>query len=320
MVTGTTWWFIASCGVSKETAIVLLLALAWDTVFGEPPGWAHPVIWLGRMVELFKRLAPTKGQYRQLFYGLFGVLLSVGLAFWLTSLLVNLLQNAPAPVRWLIEVYLFKGCFSLRMLAQVGLKVAGYVKVGDIDVARTELCSLVSRDTTKLNQDLILAATIESIAENTTDSFVAPLFFYALLGLPGVLTYRLVNTFDSMVGYRGKYEYLGKTAARLDDILNFVPARLTTLLFILNAPLYQADSVHACKIARRDHHRTASPNAGWTMAAMAGALHVRLEKIGFYTLGDPEAVLSPALVSQAVRAMYLVATELSLLLGLVTLI
>ncbi len=320
MVTGTIWWFIASCGVSKDTAIILLLALAWDTVLGEPPVWAHPVVWMGRIVELFKGLAPTKGQYLQLFYGLFGVLLSVGLVFWSASFLVSLLQTAPAPVRWLIEAYLFKGCFSLRMLAQVSLKIAGSVKRGDIDLARTELRSLVSRDTSKLNRDLILAATIESIAENTTDSFVAPLFFYALLGLPGVLAYRLVNTFDSMVGYRGSYEYLGKAAARLDDILNFLPARLTVLLFILNAPLYRADAVRAWKISWRDHRRTASPNAGWTMAAMAGALHVRLEKIGFYRLGDNEALLSPALVGRAVKAMYLVAIELSLLLGLVALL
>lgn len=196
------------------------------------------------------------------------------------------------------------------MLAGVGLKIARLLKFGDLAQARFEMRSLVSRDTSRLNEDLIVAAIVESIAENTTDSFVSPLFFFFLLGLPGVVAYRLVNTFDSMVGYRGKYEYLGKTAARLDDVLNFIPARLTALLFVLNARFYDGDTAHAWRIMWRDHKRTASPNAGWTMAAMAGALHVRLEKSGHYSLGDDEHLLLPSLVPHTVKAMYLVSLEL----------
>jgi adenosylcobinamide-phosphate synthase len=294
----------------SDNIIVLGLALLWDTFLGEPATPLHPVVWLGRLVKLFKRFAPAQGQQRQLVYGLIGVIVSIGLVYTLTRSLVEVLQLAPAPGRWLVETYLCKSCFSLRMLAAEGYKIANQLKRRDIEAARLELRSLVSRNTAKLNDDLIIAATIESIAENTTDSFVAPLCFYALLGLPGMLTYRLVNTFDSMVGYRGTYEFLGKVAARLDDILNFIPARLTALLLILNAPLYEADSKHAWKIARRDHNRTASPNAGWTMAAIAGALHIQLEKVGYYTLGDNEGLLLTSMISQTIKAMYLVALEL----------
>lgn len=287
--------------------------MVWDTFLGEPPAWAHPVVWLGQFVELFKRFAPTQSRQLQLLYGLIGTLGAVGAVFWLTHTLVNLLQLAPAPGRWLVEAYLFKGCFSLRMLAGVALKITGLLKRGELEAARLELRSLVSRDTSKLNENLIIAATIESVAENTTDSFVSPLFFYLLLGLPGVLAYRLVNTFDSMVGYRGKYEFLGKTAARLDDILNYVPARLTAGLFVLTAPLYSGDMAHAWKILRRDCRKTASPNAGWTMAAIAGAFHVQLEKIGYYKLGDDKGLLLPILVTHTIKAMYLVVVTLSFL-------
>lgn len=295
----------------SDGVVVLVLALLWDTFLGEPPAWAHPVIWMGKIVELFKKYAPKQNPHLQLIYGFFGVLVAVAMVYEATYWLVILLRLAPAPGRWLIEAYLLKGCFSLRMLAEVGLKIARLLKFGDLTKARFEMRSLVSRDTSRLNEDLIVAAIVESIAENTTDSFVSPLFFFFLLGLPGVIAYRLVNTFDSMVGYRGKYEFLGKTAARLDDVLNFIPARLTALLFVLNAPFYDGDSRNAWRIMLRDRKRTASPNAGWTMAAMAGALHVRLEKNGHYSLGDEEALLLPSLVPHTVKAMYLVSLELS---------
>jgi adenosylcobinamide-phosphate synthase len=132
-----------------------------------------------------------------------------------------------------------------------------------------------------------VAATIESVAENASDSFVAPLFWFALLGLPGAVFYRAVNTLDAMIGYRGKYEWLGKTAARLDDALNFVPARITAGLLLAAAWLQRRDVRRAMRILARDGSRTETPNAGRPMAAMAGVLGVELTKPGHYRLGDP---------------------------------
>jgi adenosylcobinamide-phosphate synthase len=179
---------------------------------------------------------------------------------------------------------LFKTMFSWRTLHQAGERVRQPLAAGDLDGAREGLRWLVSRDTAGLDAPLLAAAAIESLAENASDSVTAPLLAYALLGLPGACAYRAVNTLDAMVGYRGRYEYLGKVPARLDDLLNLVPARLTGLLIVAAAALCSADARQAWQTLQRDHAATDSPNAGYPMAAIAGALGVRLEKAGHYCL------------------------------------
>ncbi len=299
-----------------EYLVALLVALAFDQLFGEPPARLHPVVWMGYLVKFWDRLAPKKNSNLQLLYGLFTLFLSVGGLFWLSSWFLDWLRGYSQVATLILEAYLLKGSLSVRMLGEAGLKIRHLLKDGKLDEARFEMRSLVSRDTSKLNDQLIIAAAVESVAENTTDSFVSPLFFFALLGVPGALAYRLTNTFDSMIGYRGRYEYLGKAAARLDDILNFIPARFTACLLIISAGLYKADRRNAWRIARRDHRNTSSPNAGWTMAAMAGALHARLEKSGHYSLGDDERPLSINQINQAVAALYFVVLETVALYGL----
>jgi adenosylcobinamide-phosphate synthase len=144
---------------------------------------------------------------------------------------------------------------------------------------------LVSRDTTTLDAPRIAAATIESVAENSSDGVVAPLFAYALLGLPGAFAYRWLNTIDSLWGYRDPArEWLGKAGARADDIANWLPARLTALLLVV-ASFWCGQPGQAWRIWQRDARHTASPNAGHPMSAMAGALGVELEKMGHYQLG-----------------------------------
>jgi adenosylcobinamide-phosphate synthase len=199
----------------------------------------------------------------------------------------------------LIEGSTLKPFFALRMLVEAGRVVRLPLEQHDLPVARQALQCLVSRDRSQLTAELIAAATIESLAENLSDSIVAPLFYYTLFGLPGAALYRLFNTFDSMVGYHGRYEYLGKAAAQLDDLLNLLPSRLTALLIISAAPLFSGDQRRAWHIWLRDAHKTASPNAGHPMAAMAGALGVLLEKVGHYALGDAEQALAPSSIKQA---------------------
>ena len=146
---------------------------------------------------------------------------------------------------------------------------------------------LVSRPTSDLDRGQVASAAIESAGENLTDAFVAPLVCYLALGLPAAYVYRTVNTADAMIGYReGALEYFGKASARLDDVLNLVPARLSALAIVVLAGLVGADVRGAWQIMWRDHGRTASPNAGWTMSAMAGALGIVLEKPGAYRLGE----------------------------------
>ncbi|MDO8635730.1 MAG: adenosylcobinamide-phosphate synthase CbiB, partial [Dehalococcoidia bacterium] len=205
------------------------------------------------------------------------------------------------PVYWLLNyawtvspvVYMIAGgvllkiSFSLRFLVQSAMKIKSLLEVDKIDDARFNLRSLVSRDTGSLDKPHMVSAAIESVAENVTDSFIAPLFYFLILGVPGAIAYRVVNTLDAMIGYHGRYEYLGKAAARLDDALNYIPARLTALLIVASAFLTgKKNGVNAWRILCRDNDQTESPNAGWPMSAMAGAMNVQLEKEGFYKLGD----------------------------------
>jgi adenosylcobinamide-phosphate synthase len=179
---------------------------------------------------------------------------------------------------------LLKTTFAWRALHRAAGGVWQPLAADDLDAAREKLSWLVSRDASLLDEPLIAAAAIESLAENASDSVVAPLLYYLLFGLSGAFAYRAVNTLDAMIGYHGRYEHLGKVPARLDDLLNLVPARLTALLIVAAALPGGADARQAWRVMWQDSRRTASPNAGWPMAAMAGALGVRLEKVGHYCL------------------------------------
>jgi adenosylcobinamide-phosphate synthase len=187
-----------------------------------------------------------------------------------------------------LEALALSCCLSVRGLWQAAAGVATCLERGDLAGARLALgFHLVSRPTADLDAGEVAAAAVESVAENLTDSIVAPALMYLLFGLPGAALYRAVNTADAMIGYReGALEHFGKLAARLDDVLNLVPARLAALALVVAAALTRGAPARAWSVMWRDHGRTASPNAGWTMAAMAGALGVRLVKREAYALGD----------------------------------
>jgi adenosylcobinamide-phosphate synthase len=269
--------------VSAGPPSLLLTGIAIDLIAGEPPSRTHPVVWIGRLIAAFDRAAPRRGSALQLAYGaaLSAVVVGgAGVAAGLAAPLGRL------PAGWLLQAWLLKSTFAVRALLAAGEEVRRALLAGELDGARTALRALVSRETSTLRASLVAAAAIESLAENLADSALAPWLAYACGGVPGAAAYRALNTLDSMVGYRGRYEYLGKAAARADDLANFVPARLGALLIAAAAPAGGGSVRRAWRIARRDHRRTASPNAGWTMAAMAGALGVSLEKTGHYRLGD----------------------------------
>ncbi len=188
----------------------------------------------------------------------------------------------------LVDGLVLKSMLSLRGLAACALAVGAELRRTDLTAARAAVGrDLVSRPTAALDAGQIASATVESVAENLTDAFLAPVLFFLAFGLPGAVAYRVVNTADAMIGYReGILLHFGRVAARLDDVLNLVPARVAALALVVAAPLAGGDGRRALATMRRDHARTASPNAGWTMAAMAGALGVALEKPGAYRLGD----------------------------------
>ncbi len=266
----------------------LLAAALWDALCGEWPSAAHPVVWMGRVCRACERVAPSSGPLRQWLWGL-AVALGVPAVFAGSALgLLAALASWPWAL-WLAEVWLLKAVFSVRGLGRESLALCAALDAADLRTARKRLRGLCSRDAEALDRGALVSATVESLAENASDSIVAPLFYLALFGVPGALFYRTVNTLDARIGYRGRYEYLGKASARLDDLLNLVPARLTAML-LLGAALLTGDNFRQpWRVMRRDAGSTASPNAGWPMAAMAAALQVRLEKPGHHVLGDGPA-------------------------------
>lgn len=262
------------------SGLLLLLALAVDRWLGEWPARFHPVVGFGAVVSAWLRRAPRTGRVGPFLQGLAIALLLPALAAGLAvAVQVHPLTHL------LGGLWLLKGSFAMRMLGSAGLRVAEDLERGDLPSAREGLRSLCSRDPSTLDAGELAAGAVESLAENASDSFVAPLVWYALLGLPGAVAYRAINTLDSMVGYRGEFEWLGKASARLDDLANLLPARLTALLLLLAAPSAAARA-SGLRTLRRDRGRTASPNAGWPMATMAGLLNRRLTKPGHYALGD----------------------------------
>lgn len=213
-----------------------------------------------------------------------GVAVLAGGAAWELSVLAAHLGAAGI----VLQALALKSTLSLRGLVVAARRVAGDLERGDLGAARASLARhLVSRPTATLGEGHVASAAIESVAENLTDGFVAPVCFFLAFGLAGAAVYRVVNTADAMFGYRdGVLEHFGKVAARLDDLLSLLPARFAAAMLVVGAALAGADAGSALRIGLRDRRLTASPNAGWTMAAMAGALGVALEKPDAYRLGD----------------------------------
>ncbi len=283
--------------------LILSVALAIDLALGEPSRIIHPVMWMGKVTSFLERGGTGRHPLAQLIYGLGMTLMAMGLFAIPTYFILFYLKSLSFVAYVIVGAMLLKSTFSLRKLWQVALKVKALLLSERMDEARFELRSLVSRDTRGLPEPLVVSATVESVAENLSDSFVAPLFYFLLLGVPGAMAYRVVNTLDAMVGYHGQYEYLGKFASKLDDVLNFVPARLTALLLVLAAFLSKGKSQSLWQTMLCEQAKTESPNAGWPMAAMAGGLGVQLEKVGHYRLEGGGARLMPGTIDAALKLM-----------------
>lgn len=272
------------------------LAIVLDLGFGDPPNAVHPVAWFGRLVSVFLRLAPKRGRWLPLVFGSGFVFASAATAAAGTYFLR---QTFLLPETWnvwqgllavLIEAVVLKCTFSMRGLYRAGQAVRGALARRDLESARALLGRhLVSRETSALDESQVAAATIESLSENASDSCLAPWLFYLAGGLPGAVMYRVINTCDAMMGYRDPdREWLGKAAARLDDLVNLVPSRITAWLIIAASGLLKLSPSGGARIWFRDRRLTASPNAGHPMSAAAGALGVRLEKVGHYCLAEEQ--------------------------------
>ncbi|TWU15294.1 adenosylcobinamide-phosphate synthase CbiB [Allorhodopirellula heiligendammensis] len=278
------------------TPAVILIAVTLDVAFGEPPNRWHPVAWMGSLISWWNRVwdsrfanvkkAAGRADHRcgEFLCGCGIVVVGAvlcGMLGWVVQ------ANANGGLGVLIQAMVLKCCFGFRSLQDAARSVATELLDKNLFKAREQLAfHLVSRDVSELSAAEVSAATIESVAENTSDSVIAPLLFFVVAGLPGALIYRFINTCDAMLGYRTeRLEWLGKPAARLDDVLNVLPARITALLMVA-ASVGHGDRVRAWKTWRSDARATASPNAGQPMSAAAGSLGVCLEKRSHYRIGS----------------------------------
>jgi len=259
--------------------VSIILALLIDRCWGEPPARLHPVVWMGHYLKRAGKGLPDRGPKMAFF---------LGTAYWLAGAVLVaaaygyaglVLARLPLWLDVSLTALLLKPLFALRMLLGEVAAVEQSLTQG-IDSGRARLALIVSRDTTQLDSSEVRESALESLAENLSDSVVAPLFWFAIFGLPGAAVYRFANTADAMWGYRGRWEWAGKFAARTDDLLNLVPARITALGLLLAGP----NRIAVLRRLPQEAARTASPNSGWPMGALALSLNVRLRKPRVYAL------------------------------------
>jgi adenosylcobinamide-phosphate synthase len=293
-----------------EVAIVLLGAFALDAVLGDPDWPCHPIRLIGSLIATGEQqLRRALASQRQECLRGAGLVFTVVIGAYFSALI--LLDVAAALSWWceqLLAIVIGSFCLARKSLKEHALAVLAPLQAGNFKKAQSMLGRMVSRDTNELTEAELVRGTVESIAENSSDGVIAPLLYMAIGGVPLALAYKAINTLDSMLGYHTeRYEYFGKAAARLDDVANFLPARLTALVlvgaaWIGNQFAYPFEASRAWSMARRDGRKHASPNAGYPEAALAGALGVQLGGSSSYfgknmekpTLGD---ALRPLTVS-----------------------
>ncbi len=299
-----------NCKVYTRDILIPLLAYLLDGFLGDPPNRWHPVAWQGQFLARVEHAAP-RGDTVRFVWGMETLAAGMGLSAAVAWGAMRLARALPWPLRLLFEAGLLKLALAAHGLDRAAGQVEAALRRDDVPEARRLLSwHLVSRDTADLSAEEVAGAAVESVAENLTDAFVAPLAAYALVGLPGVWAYRFCQTADSMWGYHdSQHEWLGKPAARLDDALNWLPARLaagllTAATWLVAGP---AAAANAWRTRRREARRTASPNAGQTMATMAGALGVTLTKRGHYALNGGDAAITPDVLARGRRIVRLAA-------------
>ena len=284
--------------------VILPLLVGWflDLIFGDPSKLPHPIVWFGKMIAFFEHRL-NKGSHRKLK----GALVAIGLisfVFIATSFLISslsfLIPHSSFLISALLIFYCLAGTTLIREVREVFLAVDRSLEEGRQQVAR-----IVGRDTSALSAQEVRTAALETLAENLSDGVIAPLFWFAILGVPGMLTYKMINTLDSMIGYKTeRYRDFGCWAAHIDDVANYIPARLTALLMAIASP-----QKGLLRFIWRNGRRHASPNSGYPEAALAGILNCRFGGPHYYFgqlfpkpyIGENERELTTADMKRAVR-------------------
>ena len=294
----------------------VILALVLDFCFGDPKNRYHPTVWMGRLMG---KLVPYARSINPLIEKINGMALLV-LVVTIVSILILSFSSTLKYVESLDLNGIYKILFLSLSVISVGIllkttiaikgmenhasKIMNALSKNDLDDARAKLSMIVKRNTKNLDKQHIISATLESISENIVDGITGPLFYYSIFGLVGAFVYRTVNTADSMMGYKTEiFRNVGWFAANCDKILNFLPSRLTSLVMVLSCIILKKDWRHSIHIMKRDGSKTESPNAGYPMATLAGALGIKFEKMEHYVLGDGNSEISERHFKSAISIM-----------------
>lgn len=259
-----------------SNVLAICIAFVIDACIGDPYWFPHPVKFIGKYIKWFERTF-YKNQKNIRFIGLLLTLTTVLLSFGLTVLILWIAAKVHIIVFWLINVLIMWTCIAHRCLGDEARKVYKGLRENDLDGARKQVGYLVARETDQLEEVQVCKAVIETVVENTSDGIIAPLFYMAMGGAPLGIAYKAINTLDSMVGYKNqRYKEFGYVSAKLDDLANYIPARITGVLMVIASFFLKLDYRQAFKILKRDRRKHASPNAGYPEAATAGALGIVL--------------------------------------------
>ncbi|MEK0321628.1 MAG: cobalamin biosynthesis protein [Nitrosopumilus sp.] len=294
-----------------EPIVIVAFALGMDFVFGDPKNKYHPTAWIGTLIAKLTPLAKNQNMYVEKLGGIFVVAITVGVVVTLLLILdagISLLTTdwVTIVVSGVVVVILLKTTIAIHGMEKHAKAVLESLDQNNLDMARTNLSMIVKRNTKNLDKNHVISGVLESISENTVDGITGPLFYFALFGLPGAFAYRVINTVDSMIGYKTDiFKNVGWFGATCDTILNYIPSRLTGLVMIISAAILQNNWKESYKIMIRDGKKTESPNAGYPMAALAGALETKFEKINHYKLGNGEIILTTEYVNSALTMMKL---------------
>lgn len=296
--------------------MMAIIAFIIDTAIGDPRSGFHPVVLIGRLISGIEKSIynPEDRNSTKLLKGTFLVFMVLYLTYAITVGLIEAARSLSGEyLCWAVQALLLSFTISPRSLAEAGWELHHFLKDGDLANARYKVGWIVGRDTDKLSPGEVTRATVETVAENTVDGVISPLFFFMIGGVPLAMAYRAANTMDSMLGYKNeKYLYFGRAAARLDDVLNYIPARITGVLFVISSALLHYNWRNAWAMLRRDASKHPSPNGGWAEASVAGALNIRLGGYNSYFgvqhfrayMGEPIEELEGEHIRKCINMMY----------------
>lgn len=292
-----------------ESILIVFFALVLDFAVGDPRNKFHPTAWIGSLIAKLTPYTKHSSENLEKLGGVFIILIS---SVIVVSLLIFL--NIGIKLITIDYIYiiisivvggiLLKTTIAIKGMERHALAVVTALEQNDISSARDNLSMIVKRNTTNLDKNHVFSGVLESISENTVDGITGPLFYFAIFGLPGAFVYRVINTADSMIGYKTDiFKNVGWFGANCDKILNYIPSRLTGFIMILSAMILGNNWRKSYEIMIRDGRKTKSPNAGYPMAAIAGALGAKFEKIDHYSLGDGNISFTNDHVKSAISIM-----------------